>query len=239
MTTATTDTMTPARGAERGPAPSGLPQPVGPGVGRSRRQQLPWIALGVLSIVMSMLGFTLWSAQQDARSPALVAGRTIAAGETIQSTDLVVVEIGAGSGMTVLGLDQEDVVVGRVARGPIPMGTPLSSALVVAPSESVPEGGAVVGLLLEPGQYPTGTLRAGDRVGLVVTGPAFAPSGGTGDADPGGDRLAEATVWSVEPVLEGRRQLFVSLLVAEASADAAADAASSDRVRLVLLRAGG
>ncbi|MEL7155007.1 MAG: SAF domain-containing protein [Actinomycetota bacterium] len=136
---------------------------------RSRRQQLPWIALGVLIIVMSMLGFALWSVNQSTRTPVVVAGRPIAAGATIEPDDLVLVSVGADRGLAVLQAGQEDVVVGRVARGPIPVGTPLSEALIVAPAEAVPPGRAVVGALLEPGQYPSAAMRAGDRVQVVRT----------------------------------------------------------------------
>lgn len=202
------------------------------GARRSRRQQVPWIALGVLIIVMSMLGFALWSMNESTRTPVLVAGRPIAAGERIEVDDLVLVSVGADGGLAVLAAGQEDVVAGRVARGPIPAGTPLSEALVVGPAEAVPAGQAVIGALLEPGQYPSAAMRAGDRVQVVRTTSASSlDDGGTAD-------MGRATIWAVEPLADGRRQLFVSLLVDEAAAEATADVAAANRMRLVLLGAG-
>lgn len=203
-----------------------------PTAGRgARRRQLPWIGVGVLLVAMSMLGFSLWSVQQSARTPVLVAGRELAPGDVIQRSDIVLVNVGADAGLTVAGADEEASIVGRVARGPIPVGTPLSSALVVAPSEAVPSGRAVVGTLLEPGQYPAGNLRAGDRVRLIRTS---ASSSATGDVA-SSLTVGEATIWAIEPVVEGRRELFVSLLVDERAAETVADVAAADRLRLVLL----
>ena len=129
MTTTATDL--PRTDADLGPRRSASGPTTVVGTGRRRRQQLPWIALGVLIIVMSMLGFALWTVNQSARTPVLVAGRSIDAGETIASTDLVLVSVGADQGLAVLQAGQEDSIVGLVARGPIPAGTPLSTSLVV------------------------------------------------------------------------------------------------------------
>ncbi len=213
--------------------------PAGPttvvGAGRRRRQQLPWIALGVLIIVMSMLGFALWTVNQAARTPVLVAGRSIEAGQPVTSDDLVLVSVGADQGLAVLQAGQEEAIVGRVARGPIPVGTPLSTSLVVGQAEAVPVGQAVVGALLSPGQYPSSSLQAGDRVRLIRTASvSAAPS----DEEAASAAVGEATIWAVEPLDDGRRLLFVSLLVPEEGAEATADVAAADRLRLVLLGAG-
>lgn len=203
-----------------------------PGGGTAKHRQLPWVALGVLLVVMSMLGFALWSIQQAARTPVLVAGNAIAAGETIQRADLVVVSVGADSGLQLLRSGQEEVVVGRVARGPIPAGTPLSQALVVSASEAVPVGWAVVGAALEPGEYPTSSIRAGDRVLLVRT---------TSSAlidEQAVTEIGEAVLWTVEPFPNsGRGELFVSLLVRETEAAEVANVAAEARLRLLLLGA--
>ncbi|MEM9131812.1 MAG: SAF domain-containing protein [Actinomycetota bacterium] len=232
MTTTATDP--PRTDADPGPRRAAPGPTTVVGSGRRRRQQLPWIALGVLIIVMSMLGFALWTVNQSARTPVLVAGRGIAAGETIADTDLVLVSVGADQGLTVLQAGQEDAIVGLVARGPIPAGTPLSPSLVVGPAEAVPAGQAVVGALLSPGQYPSSSIQAGDRVRLIRTAAALTVD----DGDDASAAVGEAMIWAVEPIDDGRRQLFVSLLVPEEAAEAAADVAAADRLRLVLLGAG-
>ncbi|MEL7155006.1 MAG: hypothetical protein AAFN30_00250 [Actinomycetota bacterium] len=50
--------------------------------------------------------------------------------------------------------------------------------------------------------------------------------------------MGQATIWAVEPLADGGRQLFVSLLVDQSAAEATADVAAADRMRLVLLGAG-
>lgn len=210
-------------------APVGVRQ----GTPGARQRQLPWVALGVLLIVMSMLGFALWSIQQAARTPVLVAATAIEAGDVIGRGDLTLVSVGADSGLQLLESGQEDLVVGRVARGPIPAGTPLSVALVVSAAEAVPPGWAVVGAALEPGGFPSSAIRAGDRVALIGTaqGSTVAEAGAVSE-------LGEAVVWTVEPLAAtGRGELFVSLLVAEDLAPEASNVAAQGRLRLLLLGA--
>ena len=193
------------------------------------------MALGVLLVVMSMLGFALWSIQQGSRTPVLVAANTIDAGDVIERGDVILVSVGADAGLEVLEGGQEDLVVGRVARGPIPAGTPLSSALVVSAAEAVPAGWAVVGAALEPGGYPSSALRAGDRVSMVQTvRTAPAEPGEAGSAA----ELGEAVVWTVEPLpSSGRGELFVSLLVRQDQAPEVSNVSAEARLRLILLGA--
>ncbi|MCP4228449.1 MAG: hypothetical protein GY773_34285 [Actinomycetia bacterium] len=223
-----------SRGRDQGAvrASAGLPVGVRPGASATRQRQLPWVALGLLLLVMSMLGFALWSVQQAKRPPVLVAGAAIEAGTEIERSDLILVSVGADSGLELLQAGQEELVVGRVARGPIPVGTPLSLALVVSASEAVPEGLAVVGAALVPGEYPTSSLRAGDRVRLIKTTPA----NGLGD---GGEvtEIGVATVWTVEPLLSSSQELFVSLLVPDHQSASVAEVVAQDQLRLVLIGA--
>lgn len=186
----------------------------------------------MLLVVMSMLGFALWSIRQASRTPVLVAGTAIDAGDTIERSDLVVVSVGADAGLELLESGREELVVGRVARGPIPAGTPLSTALVVSATDAVPAGWAVVGAALEPGEYPSSSIQAGDRVLLVRTAPT--PSA----ADGGVTEIGEAVIWTVEPFPNsGRGELFVSLLVRQVEAPEVSNVAAEARLRLLLLGA--
>ncbi len=222
------------RGRDHAATQSGTGVPVGvrPGTSASRQRQLPWVALGLLLLVMSMLGFALWSVQQAKRTPVLVAGVAIEAGTEIERGDLILVSVGADSGLELLQAGQEDLVVGRVARGPIPIGTPLSLALVVSASEAVPAGLAVVGAALVPGEYPTSSLRAGDRVRLIRTTPINGP-GGEGEVI----EVGVATVWTVEPLLSSSQELFVSLLVPDQESASIAEVVAQGQLRLVLIGA--
>ena len=213
-----------ATSARRGPRWS-AGQGSGPGRGASTRQRrLPWVALGVLLLVMSTLGFALWSIGQAARTPVLVAGAPIEAGAEIQRDDLILVAVGPTPVSPSSAATSSTRWWARSPAAPSPAGTPLSPALVVSPAELVPAGQAVVGASLAPGEYPTSALRAGDRVRLIATGldeEMF---------------LAEASVWAVEPLVNTvSQELFVSLLVDEADAAVVADAAADEGLHLVLV----
>jgi hypothetical protein len=214
------------------PPPPGNPVGVRPGGSSSRQRQLPWVALGLLLLTMSILGFALWSIQQGSRSPVLVAAVNIDAGDTIERAQLKLVSIGTDAGLSTLAAGQEDLVVGRVSRGPIPTGTPLSRALVVSASEAVPTGSAVIGALLVPGEYPTPALQTGDEVAIVGTSAAGVTGGVAED-------LGRARVWAIEPVENSSQQnLFVSLLLDAPKAAEVANVEAEGRLRLVLVSNG-
>jgi len=199
--------------------------------GASRRQRgLPWVALGVLMMAMSTLGFALWSMQQASRSPVLVAKVDIVAGATIGRSDVQLVSVGADPGLSVMGADRVDVVLGATARATIPMGTPLSEALLITASEQVQPGEAVVGASLEPGEYPTPRLGPGDRVGLVAV------ALGSTSSDETAVQLGEGVVRGAKALDDfADTRLFVSLVVPQDIAPEVADAAAGNRLRLVLL----
>lgn len=198
-----------------------------------RRRQLPWAVLGVLLVAGSVLAFALWSQQQAERIPVLVAASDIDAGAVIDRGDVTLISIGSDPGVRLLDATQQSLVVGQVARGPIPQGTPFSELLVVAETDSVPAGQAVVGAPLSPGEYPTSALRAGDIVQMV----RVLPRTGVGEQDV--EILGTATVWTIEDLFAGSEpRLFVSLLVEDVLAPEVANAVSQDQFRLVLVGSG-
>ena len=92
----------------------------------------------------------------------------------------------------------------------------------------------VVGLALDPGEYPVSGLRVGDIVAVLGADPS--PDA---EVTAAATVLAErATVYAVEPVTEGMPQLLVSLAVPADVSTSVAAAAAADQARLVLLEAG-
>lgn len=213
--------------------PSTVDPPSPTGVSR-RRRQMPWLLLGVLMMAGSMLGFALWSSSQSTRTVIVVAARTIDAGTVITEGDLSTATVAADEDVAVLAFDDIDLVLGEVARGPIPAGTPLHPSLVTTVA-AVPAGHVVVGAALSPGEYPTSALRAGDRVEVVATTGSLVVTG----AEPSAARtVSMATIWSVEELFGSSEQrLFVSLVVPTADADVVADLLDQERVRLLLVGA--
>lgn len=229
--TSTIERPKPAKTASKKSRPPSGPVGVSATGTAQRRKQLPWAVLGVLLVAGAILSFAMWSRQQAERIPVLVAANDIDAGATIQREDLKLVSIGSDPGVVLLEQGQQDLVVGQIALGPIPSGTPLNTLLVVE-TDAVPEGQAVVGAPLSPGEYPTSALRAGDRVEMVEVVPRS-------DA---GEQVVEVmgigTVWTIEELAGGAEQrLFISLLVEEEISADVANAISQDQFRLVLVRA--
>jgi hypothetical protein len=193
-----------------------------------RERRVPWIALGLLLVFGAGLGFAAWSQATSSRSPVLVAARDVAAGETVAVDAITTADVGAGAGTRTVAASDLDLLVGRVARGPIGAGTILSPDMV-SDGDAVPDGQAVVGAVLASGAYPTAALRAGDTVRLVE-------AGATGDAATTPKELGAGRVWAVTtPEGPGAGGLFVSLLVPEAEAAAASDAAARQQLRLILV----
>ncbi len=226
-------TATTTRSSNNGDSMTAPPPSLGPAAGTGQRsRQLPWVALGVLLVAGSMLGFALWSVSQSTRTPVLVAANDIDAGTVITEADLDVVSVGADPGIALLEADQAGLVVGELARGPIPAGTPLSAELVSSVI-AVPSGSVVVGAALSPGEYPTGTLQAGDLVQIIETTDQTSASEGRAAAI-----VADARVWNVEVLLDSSEtRFFVSLLVDADDVALVADLLDQDRLRLVLVGA--
>ncbi len=228
--TSTIERTTPVNKPTAGRAKAVGPVGVRAGGTPERRRQLPWAILGVLLVAGSILAFALWSQSQAARVPVLVAANDIDAGSVIDRDDLTLVSIGSDPGVRLLDASQQDLVLGQVARGPIPKGTPLSE-LLLAETDALPDGQAVVGAPLSPGECPTSALRAGDTVEMVRVSPR------TGDEPV--EVIGTATVWTVEDLLSGSEpRLFVSMLVDQELSAAVADAVSRDEFRLVLVSGG-
>jgi Flp pilus assembly protein CpaB len=192
---------------------------------------------GVGLVVLAMLLGAWVFASQASTVQVLVAAGDLDAGEVIDAADLQVVELSRTGGLRAVQPSQQDLLVGRATRGPIPAGTVLNTGLVVDARQSVPAGEVVVGVALDPGASPSTQLSPGDRVEIVEVAPTVA--GSTTEA-PAATVLATGTVWAVEPIGTGASsagRVWVSLLVPQATHGPVAQAAADGRLRLGLLGA--
>jgi hypothetical protein len=214
---ASTTTRTEARPAasRRDRGESGLPAPAG------RRVRLPQLALGLLLAGGAALAFVLFNAASVQRTPVLALAVDVPRGQTIVLEDLQVVQLGIDSPVAVTPSDQAGLLVGRSAVADLPAGTLMSDGLVSSTSPLL-DGGGVVGLALNPGQYPTPRLMVGDLVTVV-------------EVSDGPRRLAEtAEVVDIETIAtQGQR--FISLLTDETTAAEIGAAAATGEVRLVAI----
>lgn len=201
------------------------------------RRRPSWMAVGALLVGLAgLLGAYVFSVVSDTLSVA-VAANDIAPGEVIGPEDIRVVEMGRTSELRALQSNQQDLIIGLAARGPIPEGTVLNTGLFVASDEVIPAGKVVVGAAFEAGAIPTRSLKAGDDVGLVQVVDATTRLGGT-DAAAGISELGTAEVWAVEGDVSAdsvTSRVWVSLLVDAALRLPISQAAADETLRLVLL----
>lgn len=201
-----------------------------------------WVLAGAAMVVLAaLLGAYVFQAVTDEMTVVVAAG-DLAPGEPIDAADLRVVQMGRAGDLRAIESDQQDLIIGRMPRAPIPAGTVLNTSLFVAEADALPAGRVVVGATVEPGAVPTASLRAGDEVALIVvtpTGPAAAPAGDEGDAV--ATVIGEATIWAVaDPGSIGDSggvptSVFVSLLVDDDLQTTVAQAAASGLLRLSLI----
>lgn len=188
-----------------------------------RRARVPEMLIGAALTVGFALAFVLWQAGSTDRRPVLALTVGVERGEVIEASDLEVVYVEADSSIAALDRSSSAAVVGRPAAIDLPPGTLLTTSMVID-REEVGAGEGVVGLALDPGQFPTSRLSPGDVVNVVAS-----------IADQGDVVLAErAVVYAIED-LGGQGRRFVSVRADLASANAVAAAVERGPVRLVLV----
>lgn len=168
------------------------------------------------------LGGLLLFQQYNQRTPAVVLVEPVAHGEVVARENLAVTEVALAPGVAVL--TSLDDVAGRFAAHDLQVGELVSPADLAAEDQLVAADRSVIGLQLEPGQYPTRRLAPGDRVDV------FAP----GDAEAVGPLAADLAVFDVIESSTDGRTLLVSLVVTTDQAAAVFSAAEGDGVRLSL-----
>ena len=116
----------------------------------------------------------------------MVAARDLEPGEVIDAADLRVVEIGASDELRAIQSSQQDLIVGKSARGPIPAGTVLNTDLFADQGDAIPAGMVVVGAALEPGRRRRrvcAQATAVDVLGVAAHDGGSAGDGGTAGGD--------------------------------------------------------
>ncbi len=198
-----------------------------------RRVQLPFLGLAVLLVALGAIVFGLLASSSTAHERVLSATRDIAPGEQITAADLAVVEVSTPAGAALVAETSRGSVVGQRAAVGIPKGALLAPGSVRS-GPAVDAASAVVAIVVAPGTSPVADLRTGDRVevvGVASAGP---------DSEP--QVLAEGDVIAVNPIKSGPTtsgSVSVSVRVPKDASAAVAGAAAADKVRLVLVAAGG
>jgi hypothetical protein len=213
-------------------APASAPSPVS--VSRPTKRRPSWVLIGSLLVgLAALLGAWVFAATSESVS-VVVAARDIQPGEMVSVSDLRVVEIGASNQLRAIQSSQQDLILGKAARGPIPEGTVLNTDLFADRGDAVPAGSVVVGAALEPGAVPNSGLSAGDAVNVLA---AQRTNAGAADAaaQPEATRLASGTVWTVEDAGSNSSGLWVALVVPAEAEGAVTQAAADGLLRLTLV----
>jgi Flp pilus assembly protein CpaB len=187
---------------------------------------VPTLLTGVLLVVGCALAFGVLAQNLTDTRAVLVLARPVARGTVLSDADLAVAQVPADTAVRVVRADDRQRLLGRTLLLSLPAGTTLTAELVTAGAVDIGPTSRTVGLLLEPGGYPTSSLAPGDIVSVVDTGGA-------------GDVLDDhAVVLSTETTVDGAATRLVSIVVDARSAAAITAAAAQDRVRLLLHGAG-
>ena len=173
--------------------------------------------------LFALVGTWFYSSTSD-RQPVVAVRQPIERGQQVTAADFMVVEVASDQALNTVAGAQSAQILGRTALVDLEPGTLVSVGLF-ADQAQVAVGNGIVGLALDPGEYPTLTLAPGDSVRIVET-----PKGA--DGDPEVVLVAAAEVVDVTPI-GVQNQLFISVSMAAAEADTVVAAASQDRVRLV------
>ena len=191
-----------------------------------RRFHVPTLLAGVLLVVGCALAFGVLAQNLTDTRAVLVLARPVARGTVLSDADLAVAQVPADTAVRVMRADDGPRLVGRTLLLSLPVGTALTADLVTPAAVDIGPTSRTVGLLLEPGGYPTSSLAPGDTVSVV-------------DTDGAGDVLDDrAVVLSTEATVDGAATRLVSIVVDARSAAAITAAAAQDSVRLLLHGAG-
>lgn len=190
---------------------------------RGLRSRVPQALLAALLIVGGGLGGLILFSRYNQRSPAVVVTAPVAHGRALAREDLAITEVALDRSVATIGSISE--AVGRFAAHDLEPGELVTFGDLATEDQLVTADESVIGLLLEPGQYPTKKLVAGDTVDV------FAP--GT-ELEAAGPLASNLVIFDVVESSSDGRNLLVSIVVSEQEAAAVFDAAESTGVRLSL-----
>ena len=191
--------------------------------GNRRRARVPEMLIGAALTIGFALAFVLWQAGSTDRRPVLALSVGVERGEVIAANDLTVVYVQSDASLATLDRGASSAVIGRPAAIDLAAGTILTDTMVID-REEVGAGEGVVGLALDPGQFPTVRLSPGDVVNVVAA-----------SADGADVVIAErAVVYAIED-LGGQGRRFISVRSDLDAANAVAAAVERGLVRLVLV----
>lgn len=203
--------------------PTGKPDLLPLGTPRAMRSKVPQALLAALLIVGGGLGGLLLFSRYNQRTPAVIITNPVAHGQPLAREDLAVTEVGLDDGVATITAISD--AVGRFAAHDLQPGELVTGSDLATQDELVTAGESVIGLLLEPGQYPTKRMVSGDRVDV------FAP----GAEEPAPVAVAaDLVIFDVVESSSDGRTLLVSVVVSPDQAASIFEASDETDIRLSL-----
>lgn len=194
--------------------------------GGGSQSRWPEIGAGLFVVAVFALAGAWFYANTNDRVAVIAARNTIERGDVVTVDDLRVVQVDSDDQLNLLGRDESGLIVGRVALTDLAPGT-LVTPEQFAASGLIESGEGIVGLALDPGEYPSLSIRPGDLVSVVHVPRA------SDSATPEELILVEEALVVDVGGIGVQNQLFISLSTSRASAGEIAAAAAQDRVRLI------
>jgi hypothetical protein len=187
---------------------------------RTVRSRIPQALLAGLLIVGGALGGLLLFSRYNQRTPAVVVVAEVEQGRIIPRTALALTEVAADGSVAVIG--SIDSAADRFAAHDLRPGELLAPADLARGDQIVAADQSVIGLLLEPGRYPTARLGPGDRVDLHTPG------------GPPGPLVSDLVVYDVIEASSDGRTLLVSVVAPLRAADPIFEAVDDGGIRISL-----
>lgn len=208
---------------------------------RERRPALA--ALAALLVLIGALGATMLVLRAGDRVEVVQITERVPTGQRIPESAVTPVLVAEDAPVNYVHWNQRNQLPDLYTTADLVPGTVLVEEML-SRDEQVPEGQVLVGLSLQPGQFPAG-LRAGATVAAYWVGDEGSGPGGTGGAEEDTaapvDRLLveQAGVHEVPGgAADGTDSLAVTLRVDEADAPGLTRAASEREVVLVVVGSG-
>ena len=206
------------------------PLPATPALTSSTQRNRSRVAAGALILVACTLAAVVVYGRVGDRRAVLAVARSVDVGETLDASDLRVVHVSSEPGVHTVPATQRSRIIGRPAAVRLVPGSLLSPA-EIGDGAGLPDGMALVGAILKPGQFPLG-LAPGDTVALVAV-----PASGAGVVVTADSAAAPptATVVAVDRAADATGNTAVSLQLPATAAPVIAGAGAAGRLNLVVV----
>lgn len=202
------------------------PAPAAPPARPKLRRRPLLIAAALILVTVGALTAAWLTTVVGHTTSVLAMRETVHRGDQITRQDLLTVNISPDPALRTVPGDSIDSIVGKYATADLPVGGILPAGAYTS-TNALPAGQTLVGVSLTPGQAPSRTLTASDRIKIVVTPRA------QDDPPSSSPSTIDAVVVSSRPIGD-QGQVILDVSVPQGQAALLAATAATGRVAIVL-----